>query len=169
MGRYLMISGSRPGSQPLNLQGKWNDRHNLYAGWGSKMTLNINEEMNYWGAEVANLAECHEPLFDLIKDLSETGHKVALSNYFCTSTNAWVAHHNTDLWRNAGPVNSTDGYWPTGGAWLCQHLWWHYQYNGDTNWLATNAYPLMKGAAQFFLDFLVPHPTYTHASVSHLW
>ncbi len=109
MGRYLMISGSRPGSQPLNLQGKWNDRHDLYAGWGSKMTININEQMNYWGAEVANLAECHEPLFDLIKDLSETGHKVALSNYFCTSTNAWVAHHNTDLWRNAGPVNNMDG------------------------------------------------------------
>jgi alpha-L-fucosidase 2 len=164
MGRYMLIAGSRPGSQPLNLQGKWNDRHNLYSGWGSKMTLNINEEMNYWGAEVANLAECHEPLFDLIKDLSETGHKVAISNYFCPSTNAWVAHHNTDLWRNAGPVNTTDGYWPAGGAWLCQHLWWHYQYNGDTNWLATNAYPLMKGAAQFFLDFLVPHPTYTHAS-----
>ncbi len=106
MGRYLMISGSRPGSQPLTLQGKWNDRHDLYAGWGSKMTININEQMNYWGAEVANLPECHEPLFDLIKDLSETGHKVALSNYFCTSTNAWVAHHNTDLWRNAGPVNN---------------------------------------------------------------
>ena len=169
MGRYLMISGSRPGSQPLNLQGKWNDRHNLYSGWGSKMTLNINEEMNYWGAEVANLSECHEPLFDLIKDLSETGHKVALSNYFCTSTNAWVAHHNTDLWRNAGPVNGTDGYWPTGGAWLCQHLWWHYLYNGDTNWLATNAYPLMKGAAQFFLEFLVPHPTYAHASGQPLY
>jgi hypothetical protein len=156
MGRYMMISGSRPGSQPLNLQGKWNDRHELTQGWGSKMTLNINQEMNYWGAEVANLAECTEPMFDLIKDLSETGHKVAQSNYY---SDGWVAHHNTDLWRNAGPVNSVDGIWPTGGAWLCQHLWWHYQYNGDTNWLATNAYPLMKGAAEFFEDFLVTHPT----------
>jgi alpha-L-fucosidase 2 len=158
LGRYLMISGSRPGSQALNLQGKWNDMTNGYNLWGIKMTLNINEEMNYWGAEVCNLSECTLPLFDLIKDLSVTGHKVAVSNYFCTSTNAWVAHHNTDLWRNAGPVNGWDGYWTSGAAWLCQHLWWHYQYTGDTNWLLTNGYPLMKGAAAFFQDFLVPIP-----------
>jgi alpha-L-fucosidase 2 len=159
LGRYLMISGSRSNSQALNLQGKWNDMTNGYNLWGSKMTLNINQEMNYGGAEVANLSECTEPLFGLIKDLSVTGHKMALSNYFCTSTNAWVAHHNTDLWRNAAPVNGWDGYWTAGGAWLCQHLWWHYQYAGDTNWLAATAYPLMKGAAQFFAEFLVPLPS----------
>ena len=164
MGRYLMISGSRPGSQPLTLQGKWNDMTNMYSLWGSKMTLNINEEMNYWGAEAANLSECTLPLFDLIRDLSVSGRKVAQASYFCTNndptlTNAWVAHHNTDLWRNAAPVNGWDGYWPSGGAWLCQHLWWHYQYTGDTNWLATNAYPLLKGAAQFFQGFLRPIPT----------
>jgi alpha-L-fucosidase 2 len=162
MGRYLTIAGSRRGSEALNLQGKWNNLTNLYAYWGSKMTLNINEEMNYWGTEMANLSECTEPLFDLIRDLSVTGGSVARSNYFCTKadpalTNAWVAHHNTDLWRNAGAVNTTDGIWPTGGAWLCQHLWWHYQYTGDTNWLSDTAYPLMKGAAQFFAGFLSPH------------
>lgn len=164
LGRYLMISGSRPGSQALTLQGKWNDMTNMFNLWGCKMTLNINEEMNYWGAEVANLSECTLPLFDLIQDLSVTGNKVALASYFCTNTdptltNAWVAHHNTDLWRNAAPVNGWDGYWPSGGAWLCQHLWWHYQYTGDTEWLRTNAYPLMKGAAEFFQGFLRTIPT----------
>ena len=164
LGRYLMISGSRPGSQALTLQGKWNDMTNMYSLWGSKMTLNINEEMNYWGAEAANLSECTEPLYGLIKDLSVSGRKVAQASYFCTNTdptltNAWVAHHNTDLWRNAAPVNGWDGYWPSGGAWLCQHLWWHYQYTGDTAWLRTNAYPLMKGAAQFFQGFLRTIPT----------
>jgi len=155
LGRYLMISGSRPGSQPLNLQGKWND--DTTPSWDSKMTLNINEEMNYWGAEMCNLSECVEPLMDMIADLAVTGNNVARSNYF---SDGWVAHHNTDLWRCAAPVNGRDGIWPTGGAWLCQHLWWHYQYSGDTNWLATTGYPLMKSAAQFFQGYLVPHPTY---------
>ncbi len=154
LGRYLMIAGSRPGSQPLNLQGKWNDV--AVPSWDSKMTLNINEEMNYWGAEVANLSECHLPLFDLIADLSASGARVAKTNY---NADGWVVHHNTDLWRAAAPVNGQDGVWPTGGAWLCQHLWWHYQYTGDTNFLATTAYPLMKSAAQFFEDFLIPHKT----------
>ena len=155
LGRYLMIAGSRPGSQALNLQGKWND--STAPSWDGKMTLNINEEMNYWGAEVCNLSECTLPLFDMIQDLSVTGGKIATSNYF---SQGWVAHHNTDLWRDAAPCNGNDGIWPTGGAWLCQHVWWHYLYTGDTNWLATTGYPLMKGAAQFFQGFLVPHPTY---------
>lgn len=154
LGRYLMIAGSRPGSQALNLQGKWNDL--TVPSWDSKMTLNINEEMNYWGAEVANLSECHLPLFDMIADLSQSGARVAKTNY---NADGWVVHHNTDLWRAAAPVNQQDGVWPTGGAWLCQHLWWHYQYTGDTNFLATTAYPLMKSAAQFFEDFLIPHKT----------
>jgi len=155
LGRYLMISGSRPGSQALNLQGKWND--NNLPSWDSKMTLNINEEMNYWGAEVCNLSECTLPLFDLMQDLAVTGHTIATNTYFVSAayTNAWVVHHNTDLWRAAAPCNGSDGVWPTGGAWLCQHVWWHFLYTGDTNWLATNGYPLMKGAAQFFQGFLV--------------
>ena len=157
LGRYLMISGSRPGSQALNLQGKWNYKIDLTGDWDSKMTLNINEEMNYWGAEMCNLSECTLPLFDMIQDLSETGHRVAGTNYFC---DGWVAHHNTDLWRDAAAVNGRDGLWTTGGAWLCQHLWWHYLYTGDTNWLANTGYPLMKSAAQFFQGFLIPHPTY---------
>jgi len=156
MGRYLMIAGSRPGSQPLNLQGKWNNTTN--PSWESKMTLNINEEMNYWGADVCNLSECHEPLFDMIADLAVTGARVARTNYF---SRGWVVHHNTDLWRGAAPINGADGIWPSGGAWLCQHLWWHYQYSGDTNWLATHAYPLMKSAAEFFVDYLVPHRSNT--------
>jgi alpha-L-fucosidase 2 len=159
LGRYLMISGSRPGSQPLNLQGKWND--STAPSWDSKMTLNINEEMNYWGAEICNLSECTLPLFDMIQDLSVTGNKIAQSNYF---SSGWVAHHNTDLWRGAAPINGNDGIWPTGGAWLCQHVWWHYLYTGDTNWLATNGYPLIKGAAQFFQGFLVTnrYPKYAN-------
>ncbi len=156
LGRYLVISGSRPGSQPLNLQGKWNDL--TAPSWDSKMTLNINEEMNYWGAEVCNLSECTLPLFDMMQDLSVTGNKVATANYF---SSGWVAHHNTDLWRAAAPCNGNDGIWPMGAAWLCQHVWWHFLYTGDTNWLATVGYPLMKGAAQFFQGYLVPdtlHP-----------
>ena len=149
MARYLMISGSRPGSQPLGLQGKWNNE--LEPSWEGKMTLNINEEMNYWAAEVVNLAECQEPLFDMTKDLAETGATVASVHY---GADGWVVHHNTDLWRGAAPINNAGGIWPTGGAWLCMHLWWHYEYSGDVSFLA-EAYPLMKGAAEFFVDTLV--------------
>lgn len=158
MARYLLISGSRPGSQPLGLQGKWNNE--LEPSWEGKMTLNINEEMNYWAAEVTNLAECHEPLIDMVRDLSETGISVATQHY---GADGWVVHHNTDLWRGAAPINNAGGLWPTGGAWLCMHLWWHYEYSGDTAYLA-QIYPLMKGAAEFFVDFLVPHQNPVYAS-----
>ncbi|MBP8302930.1 MAG: glycoside hydrolase family 95 protein [Phycisphaerae bacterium] len=152
MARYLVISGSRPGSQPLGLQGKWNNE--LEPSWEGKLTLNINAEMNYWAAEVANLAECHEPFFDMIRDLSKTGASVARQHY---NADGWVVHHNTDLWRGAAPINNAGGLWPTGGAWLCMHLWRHYEYSGDPNFLQ-EAYPLMKGAAEFFADFLVEDP-----------
>jgi alpha-L-fucosidase 2 len=152
-GRYLLISSSRPGGQPANLQGLWND--SLNPPWGSKYTININTEMNYWPAETTNLAECAEPLFGMIKDLSEIGAKMAKAHY---GASGWVAHHNTDLWRATGPIDGPAwGLWPTGGAWLCTHLWEHYLFSGDRDFLA-RAYPLMKGAAQFFLDTLVPEP-----------
>jgi alpha-L-fucosidase 2 len=154
-GRYLLISSSRPGSQPANLQGIWND--NLFPPWGSKYTININTEMNYWPAETTNLAECAEPLFALIKDLSETGAKMAKDQY---GAPGWVAHHNTDLWRATAPVDGARwGMWPTGGAWLCHLLWEHYLFSGDRKFLA-RAYPLMKGSAQFFLATLVTEPTH---------
>jgi alpha-L-fucosidase 2 len=154
-GRYLLISSSRPGSQPANLQGVWND--SLFPPWGSKYTININTEMNYWPAETTNLAECAEPLFAMIKDLSETGAKMARDQY---GASGWVTHHNTDLWRATGPIDGAAwGMWPTGGAWLCQHLWEHYLFSGDRGFLA-QAYPLMKGSAQFFLDTLVTEPTH---------
>ncbi|HRU15147.1 MAG TPA: glycoside hydrolase family 95 protein [Anaerohalosphaeraceae bacterium] len=152
MARYLLISGSRPGSQPLGLQGKWNNE--LEPSWEGKMTLNINEEMNYWAAEVTNLAECHQPLLDLTRDLSETGAVVANVHY---DADGWMVHHNTDLWRGAAPINNAGGLWPTGAAWLCMHLWWHYEYGGDVNYLE-EVYPLMKGAAEFFADTLVQDP-----------
>ena len=152
MARYLMIAGSRPGSQPLNLQGKWNNE--LNPSWESKMTLNINQEMNYWGAEVANLAETHVPMVDLVRDLSETGAIVANTHY---NAGGWMVHHNTDLWRGAAPINNPGGLWPSGGAWLSMHLWWHYLYSGDPAVLE-EIYPLMKGAAEFFVDFLVMDP-----------
>ncbi len=152
-GRYLLISCSRPGTQPANLQGLWND--SLTPPWESKYTININTEMNYWPAETTNLAECAEPLFAMIKDLSETGAKMAQAHYHASG---WVVHHNTDLWRATGPIDGAQwGLWPTGGAWLCTHLWEHYLFSGDREFLA-RAYPLMKGAAQFFLDTLVAEP-----------
>ena len=154
MARYLMISGSRPGSQPLNLQGKWNDLTN--PQWESKHTLNINQFLNYSGCEMANLSESHEPMFRMIEDLAITGARVASNIYY---SDGWVVHHNTDLWRGAAPINGRDGIWPAGQAWLAQNLWWHYQYTGNTNFLANTAYPLMKGAAEFFLDSLIPHAT----------
>jgi alpha-L-fucosidase 2 len=150
-GRYLMISGSRPGCQPLNLQGIWNESKN--PPWDSKYTTNINTEMNYWPAEITNLAECHLPLFELIADVAVTGARVAKEHYDCRG---WVLHHNTDIWRGAAPINASDhGIWVTGGAWLCQHLAEHYQFSGDRTFLAEKAYPIMKGAALFFVDFLV--------------
>ncbi|MBI2513275.1 MAG: glycoside hydrolase family 95 protein [Opitutae bacterium] len=151
--RYLLISCSRPGGQPANLQGLWAD--GLWPPWGSKYTININTEMNYWPAEVTNLAECTEPLFSMIEDLTHTGAKMARDQY---GASGWVVHHNTDLWRAAGPIDGAQyGVWPTGGAWLCQHLWEHYLFSGDASFLS-RAYPLMKGAAQFFLDTLVAEP-----------
>lgn len=154
-GRYLLISSSQPGGQPANLQGIWNDKK--YAPWDSKYTININTEMNYWPAEVTNLTEMHEPLFSMVDDLSHTGAKTARDMYGCRG---WVAHHNTDLWRIAGMVDfAASGSWPTGGAWLTQHLWQHYLFSGDNEFLQ-RYYPVLKGTAQFFLDFLVEHPQY---------
>ena len=153
-GRYLMIAGSRPGSQPLNLQGIWNE--SLAPPWDSKYTTNINCEMNYWPAEACNLAECHEPLFDALDELVVTGRRTARVHYNCRG---WVLHHNFDLWRGTAPINASNhGIWPTGGAWLCQHLWWHYEYSGDKRFLAERAYPVIKEAALFFVDFLIEDP-----------
>ncbi len=153
-GRYLLIASSRPGSQPANLQGIWNDR--LLPPWDSKWTVNINTEMNYWPAESCNLSPCHEPLFDMLSDVAQTGQKVAKEHY---GSRGWVLHHNTDLWRGAAPINASNhGIWPTGGAWLCQHLWWHYQYTLNKDFLRTRAYPIMKGAAEFFADTLILDP-----------
>ncbi len=154
-GRYLLLCSSRPGTQPANLQGIWND--SLNPPWGSKYTININTEMNYWPVEATNLAECAEPLFAMIRDLSETGAITARDHYGATG---WVAHHNTDAWRATGPVDSAFyGTWPSGGAWLCRHLWEHYLYSGDRKFLA-EAYPLMKGAAEFFVATLVEESTH---------
>jgi alpha-L-fucosidase 2 len=149
-GRYLLIASSRPGTQPANLQGIWNDSTN--PPWASNYTTNINTQMNYWPAEVANLAECAEPLFAMIAELAETGARTARTHY---GARGWVLHHNSDLWRNTAPVDGPrSGMWPTGGAWLATHLWEHYLYSGDKAFLA-RAYPIMKGAAEFFLDTLV--------------
>lgn len=154
-GRYLLISSSQPGGQPANLQGIWN--HQLNAPWDGKYTININTEMNYWPAEVTNLSETHEPLFDLVQDLSVTGRETARTMYGC---NGWVAHHNTDIWRVTGPVDKAFyGTWPVGGAWLTTHLWQHYLYTGDKDFLR-KSYPAMKGAADFFLGYMIHHPKY---------
>ncbi len=153
-GRYLLISSSRPGGQPANLQGLWNNSMN--PPWQSKYTININTEMNYWPAEQCNLGECVEPLISMISDLSVTGARTAQELY---GAGGWVAHHNTDLWRATGPIDFADsGMWPSGGAWLCDHLWDHYEYNPDKAYLK-KVYPVMRGAAQFFLDTLVEDPT----------
>ncbi len=153
-GRYLLISSSRPGTQPANLQGIWNDQ--LAPAWDSKWTVNINTEMNYWPAEIANLAECQEPLYDMIADCAETGKSVAKEHY---NASGWVLHHNTDIWRGTAPINhSNHGIWVTGGAWLSRHLWEHYQFSQDKQFLAQKAYPLMRGAAEFFTQFLIKDP-----------
>lgn len=156
-GRYLLIASSRPGTQPANLQGIWNDQ--IRPPWSSNWTININTQMNYWHAEVTNLAQCHQPLFDMIVELSQTGRETAAINYGC---NGWVAHHNTDLWRQSAPVGDrghgdpTWALWTMGGAWLCQHLWEHYAFSGDEAFLREHAYGHMRGAAEFCLDWLIP-------------
>jgi alpha-L-fucosidase 2 len=151
--RYLLISSSRPGAQPANLQGIWND--SLTPPWDSKYTININIEMNYWPAEPTNLGECIEPLVKMLEDLSVTGARTAKVHY---GARGWTAHHNTDLWRATAPVDGPQyGMWPLGGAWLCMHLWDHYEFSGDRAFLE-RIYPVMKGAAEFFLDTLVEEP-----------
>ena len=154
-GRYLLISCSRPGSQPATLQGLWNE--SLAPPWDSKYTININTEMNYWPAEPCNLAECTEPLIRMVGELVEPGSRTAKVNW---GAGGWVCHHNTDIWRATAPIDGPAwGFWPTGGAWLCKHLWDHYEFSGDKQYLA-QVYPVMKGAAQFFLDTLVEDPTH---------
>lgn len=156
-GRYLLIASSRPGCQPANLQGIWSDA--VRPAWSANWTVNINTQMNYWNAEPGNLAECHEPLFDLIAELGANGEKTAQAYY---GLDGWVAHHNADLWAQSPPVGESGpngnprwSNWPMGGAWLCQHLWEHYAFTQDREFLRQRAYPLMKGAAQFMLGWLV--------------
>lgn len=152
-GRYLLIACSRPGTQPANLQGLWNER--LNAPWGGKYTININTEMNYWPAEPTALPELTEPLVRLVKEIAVTGAETAKIMY---GARGWVAHHNTDLWRATAPIDAAFyGTWPTGGAWLCLHLWDRYDYGRDPAYLK-DIYPLLKGASQFFLDTLVKDP-----------
>ena len=156
-GRYLLISSSQAGGQAANLQGLWNDKRD--APWDSKYTININAEMNYWPSEVCNLTETNVPFFSLIRDLSETGAKTAKTMYNC---GGWMAHHNTDLWRIAGPVDGAFwGMFPNGGAWLATHLWQHYLYTGDVAFLR-EWYPVIKGTADFYLDYMQPHPGYNN-------
>jgi alpha-L-fucosidase 2 len=155
-GRYLMLSSSRPGSQPANLQGIWN--RDSAPAWGSKYTVNINLQMNYWPAEVANLSECGMPVFDMIDDLRVTGAKVAKDYYGCRG---WTVHHNTDLWRGAAPVDGVWGVWPMGAAWMVRQFWEHYLFTQDKKFLRTRAWPQMREAAQFVLDFLVEAPAGT--------
>ncbi|NDV54623.1 glycoside hydrolase family 95 protein [Parabacteroides sp. 52] len=151
-GRYLMISGSRPGGQPLNLQGLWNK--DVTPPWNSGYTMNINTEMNYWMAEPTQLAECHEPLFHLIKELSVTGAETARTMY---NRRGWVGHHNTSIWRESLPNDNvpTASFWPMVQGWLSSHLWEHYLYTGDKEFLQKEAYPILKGAAAFYADWLI--------------
>ncbi len=160
-GRYLLISSSFPGSQAANLQGKWNAE--MKPPWDSKYTININTEMNYWPAEVTNLPEMHQPLFDLIRDLSVTGRQSASVMYHARG---WMAHHNTDLWRITGQVDAAFyGLWPMGGAWLSRHLWEHFLFTGDVPFLK-GAYPILRGASEYFVDALQEEPTHRWLVVS---
>lgn len=161
-GRYLLISGSQPGGQPLTLQGIWNDK--LMPPWDSKYTININTEMNYWPAEVANLSELHEPLLRMIRDISETGRESAARTY---GARGWVTHHNTDLWRVTDPVDGAKswGLWPMGGAWLSQHIWEHYLFSGDQRFLQ-EYYPILREASRFFVDVLQTEPEHGWLVVS---
>lgn len=155
-GRYLLIASSRPGTQPANLQGIWNDE--VRPPWSSNYTININTQMNYWPAEVTNLAELHEPLLELITELAVTGRETARTNY---GARGWVAHHNTDLWRQSAPVGDFGhgdpvwALWQGGAAWLAQHLWEHYAFGRHRRYLRERAYPVMKSAAEFYLDWLI--------------
>lgn len=158
-GRYLLISSSRPGGQPANLQGIWND--SIRPPWSSNYTLNINAEMNYWPVEVANLAECHEPFLAFISEIAVTGHRMAEVNY---GAHGWVAHHNSDIWRQSAPVGNygsgspTWANWYMGSGWLSHHLWEHYAFSGDRKYLKEQAWPVMKSAAEFALDWLIKDP-----------
>jgi len=154
-GRYLLIASSRPGSQPANLQGIWNEL--VRPPWSSNWTANINTQMNYWPAETCNLAECHQPLFEMVRDLSVNGAKTAAVNYGCKG---WVSHHNVDLWRQSAPVGAGSGSptwanWNMSAAWFCGHLWEHYAFGGDREFLRARAYPVMRGAAEYCLDWLI--------------
>lgn len=159
-GRYLLIASSRPGTQPANLQGIWSDQ--VRPPWSSNWTVNINTQMNYWPAETCNLSECHEPLFDLVEGVARNGRKTAQVNY---GANGWVSHHNVDLWRQTGPVGSYGGgsptwaNWQMSGPWLCAHLWEHYRFTGDQAFLKNRAWPVMKGSAEFCLDWLIEDKT----------
>jgi alpha-L-fucosidase 2 len=160
-GRYLLICSSQPGSQPANLQGIWNGE--LKGPWDSKYTVNINTEMNYWPAEATQLSELGTPLFNLIKDVSVTGKATARQMY---GARGWMLHHNTDIWRITGIVDGAFwGLWPTANAWLCQHLWEHYLFTGDKKFLK-QYYPVMRGAATYFVDVLQKEPDYGWLVVS---
>ena len=153
-GRYLLICSSRPGCMPANLQGLWNDH--IKAPWNCDYHININIQMNYWPAEVCNLSECHEPFFDLVDNLRPRGRKTARDVYNCRG---FVAHHTTDAWFWTSPIGKVGyGMWPMGAAWSCRHLWEHYAFTGDRTFLAKRAYPIMKEAAEFALDYLVEDP-----------
>ena len=158
-GRYLMIGSSRAGTEPANLQGIWNE--DLRPAWSSNYTLNINAEMNYWPAEITNLSECAEPVIRYVEGLADRGRSTARINYGCEG---WVAHHNADIWRPTNPVGDFGkghpcwAYWPFGGVWMCQPVWEHYAFTGDTEYLRDRAYPLMKGAAEFMLGYLIEDP-----------
>ena len=154
-GRYLMIAGSRGEGQPLNLQGLWNDQ--VLPPWNSGYTLNINLEMNYWPSEVTNLSELNAPLFRLIREVSETGKETARIMY---GAKGWVLHHNTDIWRITGAVDKApSGLWPSGGAWLCRHLWERYLYTGDTEFLRS-VYPILRESGRFFDEIMVKEPAH---------
>lgn len=160
-GRYLLISSSQPGGQPANLQGIWN--RSLRPAWDSKYTININAQMNYWPAEKTNLSELHEPFIKMVKELAVTGQKTAKGMY---GARGWVAHHNTDIWRATGAVDGAFwGAWSNGGGWTSQHLWEHYLYTGDKAFLAS-VYPILKGAALFYVDFLIEHPKFHYLVVN---
>ena len=152
-GRYLMISGSRQGGEPLNLQGIWSDNR-VIPPWGCTFTMNINTQMNYWPAEVTNLSECHEPMLRMTKELAINGAETAKKMF---GRNGWVAFHNTSIWRETFPIDGATqhSFWPVAGIWLSSHLWEHYLFNGDETFLRNDVYPLIKSASEFFVDWLV--------------